>query len=141
MLKLVLVLALIAIVAGVFLLRRSARPRIGEVVPASELQRKYGLVAENRPTIRLNPVNVPDSLRDLIPMAEKWGIGDDVIRYDFEEKASQADKDEFRNRLRGRTAAVTAWLDSYRPDKPMSEEAAAFMYMLEALDESKLWPD
>lgn len=141
MLRLAVVIVVILIVAVAIHLRRSSHPRAGEIVPAGELQRKYGRTAESRPDIEIDPANVPESLRDLIPMAEKWGIGDDVIRSDFEAKATQAEKDEFRNLVRGRTAAVTAWLDSFGADKPMSDEAVAFMYMLEALDESGLWPD
>jgi hypothetical protein len=32
-----------------------------EVLAAGAMRAKYGLTAENRPTIRLNPANVPDS--------------------------------------------------------------------------------
>jgi len=82
-------------------------------------------------------------------MAEKWGVGDDIVRSDLEDKATEEEKNEFKEALRGRTADVTAWLDSFDavPDlkseaaNPMSEEAVPFMYMLEALDESGLWPD
>ena len=35
---------------------------------------------------------------------------------------------------------LVEWLDSFG-DELMSEEAGTFMYMLEALDESGLWPD
>ncbi|MBN1276408.1 MAG: hypothetical protein JXA35_02865, partial [Deltaproteobacteria bacterium] len=102
---------------------------------------KYNHTAENRPEISLDPEKIPDNLRDIIPMAEKWGIGDDVIRDDFEEKTSEIEKDEFRSKLKGRTAEVTVWLDSFKDGMEMSEEAGHFMYMLEALDEMGLWPD
>ena len=83
---------------------------------------------------------VPDDLRDLIPIAAEWGIGDDVIRGDKGERASPEQKELFEAALTGRTARVTAWLDSFGSE-PMSEEAGVFMYMLEALDEMGLWPD
>ncbi|MFH0938642.1 MAG: hypothetical protein V1899_05105 [Planctomycetota bacterium] len=95
---------------------------------------KYNLTAENLPIIKINPENVPPNLRDLIPMAEKWGIGDDIIRDDFEQKAAVADKEEFKNKLKGRTKEVNDWLDSFK-NSDMSEEASHFMMMLEALDE------
>jgi hypothetical protein len=113
----------------------------GAIRPAGELQEELGLYAENRATIRLDPDEVPADLRDLIPFAEQWGIGDDIIRADFEEKSSDAEKQRFKLALTGRTAAVNAWLDSLPQGEPMSEEAAAFMYMLLALDEMKLWPN
>lgn len=148
--KTILVVLVIAVVLGMIVLvrRRSPSP-VGEILPADQMQKKYGLYAENRPNIEIDPDKVPAHLRDLIPMAEKWGVGDDIIRSDLEDKATEEEKSEFREALRGRTADVTAWLDSFDtvPDlkseaaNPMSEEAVPFMYMLGALDESGLWPD
>jgi hypothetical protein len=115
--------------------------RHGEILPANEMQKKYGLYAENRPDIKIYPMHVPENLRDLIPMAEKWGVGDDIIRSDIEEKASDTEKEAFRAKLKDRTKQVNYWLDSYGKEQPMPKEAAHFMYMLEALNEMRLWPD
>jgi hypothetical protein len=112
-----------------------------EIAPAHVLKKKYNLTAENRPVIKIEPENVPINLRDLITMAEKWGICDDIIRVDFEEKASDKEKEEFKTCLTERTKEIAAWLDSFPNGKTMSQEASHFMYMLEALDEMKLWPD
>ena len=112
----------------------------GEILPADEMKEKYDLTAENRPEIKLTQGNIPENLRDLIPMAEKWGVGDDIIRDDIEEKASDADKQEFKEKLTGRTSDISEWLDSFGQSK-MSKEAGHFMYMLSALDEMGLWPD
>jgi len=120
---------------------RKQKHGIGEIGEFNELKEKVDPAAQNRTEMGLNPQNVPDHLKDLIPMAEKWGIGDDVIRTDFEEKASAEEKEEFKNKLKGRTAEVSQWLDSFNDDKPMSEEAGSFMFMLEALDEMGIWPD
>lgn len=114
------------------------KPKIGEIAPVAELQKKYGLYAENRPWIRLNPENVPSGFRDLIPYAEKWGIGDDAIRGDYEEKAPGSQKKELGNVLRGRTREINEWLDSLKSS--MSDEAAAFMYMLSAAAEMDVYP-
>lgn len=59
-----------------------------EVAPGKELRQKYGLTAENRPTIRLDPARVPEQFRGWIPLAELWGIGDDLIREDCVHKAT-----------------------------------------------------
>ena len=56
-------------------------------------------------------------------MTEKWGIGDDVIREDFEEKTSDEEKEEFKSKLKGRTKEVTIWLDSFKNGLDMTEEA------------------
>ena len=137
-----IVLVIIVIVAVVVVLRsRSRRMQHGEILPSKQMQEKYGLYAENRPDIKIDPMQVPENLRDLIPMAEKWGVSDDIIRSDIEEKASDAEREAFRAKLKGRTKQVTDWLDSFGAERPMSEEAGHFMYMLEALDEMKLWSD
>jgi hypothetical protein len=139
-----LALFVLAVVINVVLILWRSRGQfsiVGEVLPSEVMQGRYGLYAENRPEIiKIDPSNVPEHLRDLIPMAEKWGIGDDIIRCDFEKKASAEEKEEFREALRGRTDQVTAWLDSFEV-LGLPEDAGPFMYMLEALDESGLWPD
>ena len=118
------------------------RPRSGPrlevpspILPAHELQRQYALYAENRPTIRLDPQKVPPPLHDLIPLAETWGIGDDIIRFDFGQKATEAAKREMLEGLDGRIEEIQEWLQSQPPGAELSEEAAAFMYLLSAWDE------
>jgi hypothetical protein len=110
----------------------------GEIGTHEELKRKYNLYAEKRPEINLNPIKVPDDLSDLIPLAEKWGIGDDIIRNDYQEKSSQSEKEELKNRLKGRLERINEWLDSFSDDIEMSDEAAAFMYMTLCIDEMEL---
>ena len=128
-------LVILVVVGGFILYAMSRRSRGEMIAPAGGLEEMYGLTAENRPVIELDPSQVPEGLRDLIPMAEMWGIGDDVIRSDFEEKASEEEKRRFTEALKGRTARITEWLDSFG-DELMSEEAGTFMYMLEALDDN-----
>lgn len=105
------------------------------ILPASELQKRHGLYAENRPEIRLEPGKVPPHLHDLIPLAETWGIGDDIIRFDFQEKASDAAKRELVAALSDRIDAVQEWVNAQPADVPLSEEAAAFLHLLSAWDE------
>lgn len=137
-----IVVAILVIVSAVMILRpRGRRMRDGEILPSKEMQEKYGLYAENRPEIKIDPMRVPENLCDLIAMAEKWGVGNDIIRSEIEENASDMEKEAFRAKLKGRTKQVTDWLDSYGAEQPMPEEAAHFMYMLESLDEMGLWPD
>ena len=139
--KFIVVFFVLLVVACVVVLAtRKNSMRHGEILPAGEMKAKYGLTAENRPTIRIEPSKVPENLRDLIPMAELWGVGDDIIRDDLEEKASKEQKQDFREKMTGRTDDVTAWLDSFS-DGIMSDEAGHFMYMLSALDEMGLWTD
>lgn len=115
---------------------RRNRPKVGKIASSRVLQKKYDLYAENRPVIKLNPNNVPQHLSHLIPLAEKWGIGDDIIRGDFEAKATEAEKKELHDALYSPYEKITDWLNSF---DTLSEEAAAFMYMQLALDEMGIY--
>jgi len=84
---------------------------------------------------------VPEHLRDLIPLAFKWGIGDDVVRSELEESSSEEEKEEFRRALTGRTATVTAWLDSFPANSVHPGAFSNFIYMLESLADMGIWPD
>ena len=84
---------------------------------------------------------VPEHLRDLVPLAVKWGMGDDVAKEEFEKQATQAEKLELQSRLRGRTEALQTWLDWAHQQTPAPFAACSMTYMLEALAEMDLWPD
>lgn len=83
---------------------------------------------------RLNPDQVPEDLRHLVPLAEKWGIGDDVDRNAKVDSSTPAERSELRAAITPASSSITTWLDSFGKD-PMSDEAAAFMYMQLALEE------
>ena len=83
----------------------------------------------------LDAAAVPSALRHLVPLAERWGIGDDVERNDYVVQASAADRAALRDAVVPYYEQITAWLDSFG-DEPMSDEAAAFMYMQLAIEEA-----
>jgi hypothetical protein len=87
--------------------------------------------------VSISQEDVPDHLRDLIPLAEYWGIGDDPIRHDLLSTASPQEISALRTKLAGRTDAINGWLDSLDSSKPMSDGAAAFMFMILAMEESQ----
>lgn len=122
------------LLAGTIYFATRRAPPPDEIAPAHDLQRKYGLYAENRPTIRLGSKRFPPHLRHLAPFAERWGIGDDIIRNDYIKRASPAERRELYEVLYDPFEQITAWLNSFK-GKPMSDEAAAFMYMQLGLDE------
>jgi len=82
--------------------------------------------------------DVPDHLRDLIPLAEYWGIGDDSIRHDLLSTAAPEEIKALRTKLAGRTESINSWLDSLDSSKPMSDGAAAFMFMILAMEEGPI---
>jgi hypothetical protein len=126
-------IAVIAGGLGVYFAFRRARARTG-IMPSSRLQEELGLYAENRSDIRLNPDLVPADLRQLIPLAQKWGIGDDIIRNDLIDKSSDTEKQELHDALFESDERITEWLSSLPPGE-ISDEAAAFMHMGEAIAE------
>jgi hypothetical protein len=83
---------------------------------------------------RLDQEQVPADLRHLVPMAERWGIGDDVDRIAKGDRATAAEREELQTAVEPHHARITAWLDSFGQGQ-MSDEAAAFMYMQLALTE------
>jgi hypothetical protein len=80
-------------------------------------------------------------LRDLIPLAERWGIGDDTLRQEIWDEATPEEKEGLKAGLKGRTEEISNWLDELATIASDSGAAAYFMYLLEGLDESGLWPD
>ena len=85
-------------------------------------------------TYSLDSSRVPESLRHLVPFAEQWGIGDDVERMQFIERSSPPEREVLASVLESHHQEITRWLDSFG-SAPMSDEAAAFMYMQLALEE------
>jgi hypothetical protein len=83
---------------------------------------------------RLDSAKVPADLRDLVPFAQRWGIGDDVARSERVQKATAAERSDLRAAFGPRQARITAWLDSFGQGA-MPEEAAAFMYTQLAIEE------
>jgi hypothetical protein len=132
---LLLTMVAFAIVFGVVYVAR--RPRVGEVAPAGVLKEKYKLTAENRPIIRLDPNRVPTELRDLIPLAEKWGISDDIIRSDVLEKASDDERRDLVEALKPRYSQINDWLATLSEQDQITEPMAAFMYLAEAAEEAR----
>jgi len=123
----------LAVFIGAYDYVRRARSR-RDIASASAIQKHFGLYAENRPILRLDPVQVPTDLRHLVPLAEKWGLGDDIIRNDLIDKSSSAEKRELHDSVYAPFERIAEWLTSFA-GRPLSAEAEAFMYMQTALDE------
>ena len=83
----------------------------------------------------LSAANVPERLRALLPLAKKWGIGDDVERTEALKRASGEELQALRTAVQTHGTAITQWLDSFSSGADMTDEAAAFMYMQLAVEE------
>ena len=106
-----------------------------EVLPAGEMRAKHGLTAENRPTIILDAGKVPVALRHLIPLAERFGISDDLIRQDILAGTTTEELEAMRQAVRPHEDAFDAWLAGPEADGPgFSNEYIAFTCLRMAAD-------
>lgn len=106
-----------------------------EILPTGEMRAKYGLTAENRPTIVLDPAKVPAGLRPLIPLAEQFGISDDLIREDVRAKTRAAELEAMRRVVAAHDDAFDEWLAGPEADGPVfSDEYIAFSALRMAAD-------
>ena len=82
----------------------------------------------------INPDRVPSGLRDLTPWAIRLGVGDDVCRNGLAEGLTPAERSALLRAIRKQATSIHVWLDAFG-DKPMTPEAAAFMYLLLVVEE------
>jgi tetratricopeptide (TPR) repeat protein len=106
------------------------RQRVEGIAPLSDKQRAWS----DRADVQVDPQLVPEPLRALVPHARKWGIGDDVSRAYFVERASRKEKAALRKALAPHLDAVNAWLDT-SPAEKFTNEQTALLYLLEAFEE------
>jgi hypothetical protein len=113
---------------------RKRKPRF-EVLSAGEMRAKYGLTAESRPTIRLDPSAVPLTLRPLIPLAERFGVGDDLTRADIVAKTPAVELAAMRAAVEAQAGAFDDWLAGPQAGGPeFSPEYHAFSCLRMAAD-------
>lgn len=106
-----------------------------ELLSVEEMRKKYGLTAESRPIIRLNPKNVPQGLRHLTAWAELWGVGDDLIRGDMVRAAPKQAIEDLKEIVRKHDDVLDEWLAGPEANNPHpSAEYLAFSAMRMAAD-------
>lgn len=75
----------------------------------------------------LNPDNVPDALRSIIPLAERFGVADDLERKKLIMSAMQAERNEISEAIRDHEDLLDAWLAGTEASGPFySDEYIAF---------------
>lgn len=109
----------------------SDKIKINDVRTNAEWQR-LGHSAENRPTVTVAASEVPEVLRHLIPIVERWAISCDVIRADYLSKQPQADIDAFYQTILPHLEALNEWIDTL----PRSDAKIQFLAMLKAHSEA-----
>ncbi len=81
---------------------------------------------------------VPPELRDLIPLAKKWGVGDDLIRGELVRRASPEERAELVARVAPREDQILDYIESFgwlSAENPLPDEAARLMYLTDAMRE------
>jgi hypothetical protein len=77
----------------------------------------------------LNPNNVPEELRDLLPLADKFGLACCVRRDELAVEMSDEERYGLSKTLRGRHPAIYRWLNAHDANRRFTREAAAFMWL------------
>jgi hypothetical protein len=75
---------------------------------------------------------VPEDLRDLIPLAKKWGVGDDLYRGEIGRRATIEERKELVEKVKPRGDRIMEFVDEAGL---RCEEAVRMMYMLTATSE------
>ncbi|MBR7745779.1 hypothetical protein [Undibacterium baiyunense] len=85
--------------------------------------------------MKLNTEHIPESLRVLIPLAERWGISDDSKRIKLIERANVADRVELKTIIGKYDDELDKWLaDAEASGSEFSNEYIAFSAMRMAAD-------
>jgi len=101
------------------------------------MRRVYGLYAENRDPLHLDPERIPGALRHLLALAEQFGESDDLIREDIIAKTSPAKLAELCLAVRACENALEDWLAGPEASGPeYSSEYIAYTCLLMIADES-----
>lgn len=96
----------------------SGREWLGELA-------RQGITPEQRPFVALDPARVPERFRCWIPLAERWGIGDDILR---EHGVSHASPEELASLLafaQAMDALYDEWLAG--PDSSSTNPTAEYV--------------
>lgn len=119
---------------GIFMNEPPRRPlNSGDVYPTHVLRDEYGMRAMNRPYFEVAVEDVPEALRELIPLVERWAIPCDVTRGDYFDKRPDEDIAHFYQTVLPFTDQINHWLDTQPQDVGEWPDAAVhFMYFLKA---------
>jgi hypothetical protein len=85
--------------------------------------------------MNLDPLRVPESVRPLLGLAERWGISDDAYRYDAADAASYEELVELVDAIAGASEELWTWLVGPAADvDPPFREYVALTDLTQAAD-------
>jgi hypothetical protein len=91
----------------------------------------------NDPAPSIDPKNIPQNLRHLSLIAEKWAIFDDCERHNMQEGASLQEKQIFLHAVWPHMEEIETWVNQEHEKPSVSYEATIFMFLTEAAAEIK----
>ncbi len=101
-----------------------------EVLPLEEMRRKYYWPDDRPRVVEFDPEKVPIAVRPLIPLAQKWGISDDILRLDTREQASAEEIKDLEQTVKRFEDDLDEWLAGPEASsRPKSPEYVAFSCM------------
>jgi hypothetical protein len=80
---------------------------------------------------------VPEDLRDLTPLARKWGRGDDLLRGEMVRRAAPEERRDLVARVLPRARRIQEYNESYGLGGAHPEECFRFLWMWEAAEEAQ----
>ncbi len=99
--------------------------------PPDEIRSRYA----DSPGVVIDPLKVPEDLRDLLPLAKKWAIGDDVERSKFRESVSVEERKELFDEVSPKFDRVEQYCAAGRNEVPVPDEVVLLDMMSEAVAE------
>lgn len=106
-----------------------------EILSVAEMRKKYYWPDEQSPVVSIDPKNVPEPLRCLIPLAERWGISDDILRSNARQKASAEELAYLKAAMTRFDDELDDWLAGPAAHMPIpTQEYLAFSNMRMAAD-------
>ncbi|MEQ9164896.1 MAG: hypothetical protein RLO12_01455 [Fulvivirga sp.] len=83
---------------------------------------------------KINPMIVPETFRDFIPLAKKWGIDNRILREHLYESANDSELLELK-KIEIESKSIKQWIESTE----RTSETTAFSLTLQAYSELGLW--
>lgn len=128
------VILLVAIFIALFMRRTRRDPAAANPGPAAKAERITSRYAE-APGVVIDPMKVPLDLQDLLPLAEKWAIGDDVQRAQFRESVPLAERKELIDAVWYKWDRLEQYCSEKREQVPVPDEVVLLDMMAEAATE------